>query len=131
MNDPTMSRRRLVEALLQAAITEVILGEVEMMLNPPGRKPSPSLLARSKWFRALDSDEQSRVVDAMDAAAYGALHRVLVILDGATSIADPGSRGRLLLLWEDSRGTVDLTEPGATPDLHDLLAEVSTLRRLG
>lgn len=113
------TRRELVDTLAQIAIDEVVEGEVGIMRDPPGRRPPLDLVARSEWFTALGEDEQSLVVDVMRQAAYGALHRVLVALDGATSLG----AGRLRLTWETDESVVELTHAANEVALHDLLAE--------
>jgi hypothetical protein len=121
MSNP-MTRHRFVDALAQVALEEVVRGEISTLRQPPGRRPSPALIARSEWFLGLDEECQSLVIDTMRAAAFGTLHRVLVVLDGGASLDDAGSNGHLQLLWRDSDDVSDLTDPTGTPELHDLLA---------
>jgi len=115
-----MTRRKLVDTFVHIAIDEVIDGEAEVLRDPPGRRPPMDLVARSEWFVALEADEQSLVIDTMREVAYGALHRVLVALDGAT----PVGPGRLRLMWETAESVVDLTDASNEVALHDLLAEI-------
>ena len=123
MNEP-MTRRHFVDALAEIAIDEVVAGEVEVLRHPPGRRPPIDLLARSEWFVDLHPDTQSMVVDIVRSAAYGAVHRVLVALDGATPISNRGEDGRLQLLWRTADDVTDLTDPAGEVDLHDLLSEL-------
>lgn len=114
----------LVEALYDVMVGEVVRDEVGVTRNPPGRRPSVGLVARSEWFNGLDEADQSQVIDMMRATAYGALHTLLALLDGAAALAEAGSAGRLQLMWRGEEGLVDLTTPDGEPDLHDILAEI-------
>ncbi len=123
MNEP-MTRRRFVAAIAEIAIDEVVAGEVDVLRHPPGRRPPVEVRARSEWFIDLDPETQSMVLDIVRSAAYGAVHRVLAALDGATPISDRGDEGRLQLLWRTADDVTDLTDPAGEVDLHDLLSEI-------
>lgn len=123
MNGETR-RRRFVGALAAVAVDQVVAGEIAVLRRPPGRRPSLDLSTRSDWFLSLESDEQSLVADIVRSASYGALHRVLTALDGATSLSESGDEGRLQLLWRTDDDVIDLTDSIDGPDLHDLLAEL-------
>lgn len=123
MTEP-MNRRKLVDALYDLVVDGVVSDEVAITRNPPGRRPSVELVARSEWFNGLGEADQSQVVDMLRATAYGALHTVLVLLDGAAALDEAGSAGRLQLLWRGVEGLVDLTESAGELDLHDILAEI-------
>lgn len=86
--------------------------------------PPVDLRTRSAWFVELDPDTQSMVVDVVRSAAYAAVHRVLVALDGATAVSDRGKGGQLQLLWRTIDDVVDLTDSEGQADLHDLLSEI-------
>jgi hypothetical protein len=118
-----MNRRKLVDALYDLVVDGVVSDEVSIARQPPGRRPSVELVARAEWFNGLDDADQSQVVDMLRSTAYGALHTVLVLLDGAAALDDAGSAGRLQLLWRGVEDLVDFTESAGEPDLHDLLAE--------
>lgn len=116
-------RRQFVEALTEIAFAQVVASELETLANPPGRRPSRSLVDRANWYQSLDDHSRSMVANVMKATAYATLHRVLVVLDGGAPIDDPPHHGTLRLLWSDRSESLDLANTGDGPDLHDLLAE--------
>jgi hypothetical protein len=118
-----MTKREFVDALVEVALDGVVTGEVGAMLDPPGRRPSLDLEARSDWFRGLGDDDRSMVVEVIRAAGYGVLHGVLCVLDGVAAIEDGPTKGTLTLIHERDGIVTDLTSSTAEPDLHDLLAE--------
>lgn len=116
-----MSKRQFVDALAERMLD--MSGETRVLDNPPGRSPSPELVALSGWFRDLDSDGRAMAVELMRRTAYGTLHGALCVLDGVAAIEDGPNKGQLRLLHESHDGViVDLTSE-AEPMLHDLLAE--------
>ena len=117
-----MTKRAFVGTLAQVALDNAISGEVRVLRDPPGRRPSLDLSARSEWFLGLGDDDRTMVVEAMRAAGYGVLHSVLCVLDGVAAIDAGPNKGTLTLLYERDGVTTDLTSH-AEEDLHDMLAE--------
>lgn len=117
-----MTKKQFVDALVEVALEHVVSGEVSILLDPPGRVPASDLVARSEWFRELSEDDQSMVVDSMQSAAYGVLHRVLCVLDGVAALESGPNKGTLILSYLRDGVSIDLTSRGEA-DLHDLLAE--------
>jgi len=116
-----MSKRQFVDALADRMLD--VSGETRALDNPPGRSPSPDLVALSEWFRDLDRDDRAMAVELMRWMAYGTLHGALCVLDGVAAIEGGPAKGQLRLLHESHDGViVDLTYQ-AEPMLHDLLAE--------
>ncbi len=54
--------------------------------NPPGRRPTPSLVEMSHWFLSLQPKDREFVVRAMRAAADSTLFGVLCVIDGVRAI---------------------------------------------
>lgn len=52
--------------------------------GPPGRKPSPDAVARHMWFRALSTEDQSRVLEVIRECVDSAIFGVLGVLDGVS-----------------------------------------------
>jgi len=104
------------------ALDQVVIGEVSVMRQPPGRRPSLDLVARSEWFLGLPDHDQSMVVDVMRETAYAALHATLCVFDGAATIVDGPDKGQLALTHVRGGVASDLLSH-EEPDLHDLLAE--------
>lgn len=117
-----MDKRSFVEALAEVALNQVVAGEVSVMKDPPGRRPSLDLVARSEWFLGLSDDDRSMVVDVMRETAYAVLHATLCVFDGAATIVSGPDKGRLTLKHDRGGVTSDLLSD-EEPDLHDLLAE--------
>lgn len=59
---------------------------VQLLTDPPGRKPEPELVCLSGWFKGLPEIERSRVITAMRMAADSTLIGVLCVLDGVRPV---------------------------------------------
>lgn len=117
-----MTKRAFVATLAQVALDNAITGEVRVLRDPPGRRPSLDLSARSEWFLGLGDDDRTMVVEVMRAAGYAVLHSVLCVLDGVAAIESGPNKGTLTLIHERDGVMTELTSH-AEEDLHDMLGE--------
>ena len=116
-----MLPEEFVEHLRQHVLDSFASDLLAVVRDPPGRKPSATLVNLSRWFNALDSDAAARVSELVDLAARGAVHDVLCVLDGAQVIEHHiGPKGHFELKWvKDGNESVLLGPDGGT--LHEFL----------
>jgi len=118
-----MKADEFVAALKQVAYRNSLAGTLEMMRNPPGRRPDPELVKLGAWFAGLDSQNQEQAVKAMDMAAAQSLYNVLLVLDGLLAIAPSHQRQELHLEVLDGAARRRLNDP-ASQQLSALFKEV-------
>jgi hypothetical protein len=114
-----MDSEEFVSAIRKAIIDGAASDIIEMLENPPGRKPSANLIANSVWYKSL-SQEQKRgfgpvIQDAVESSVFG----FLCVLDGVRAIENGPGKGRLELRYiKDDQTTIINPEILV---LHDLL----------
>lgn len=86
--------------------------------SPPGRKPEPSLVQMSDWFKSLSSADRDMVARAMREAADATLFGVLCVLDGVRPIENGPEKSSFKLIAQKANEETVIC-PTAV-DLHDL-----------
>jgi hypothetical protein len=100
----------------QAAVT----GTISHLRDPPGMRPLPEVLALSKWYNGLDTNDQAMVERMMDRVARAAVFGFLAVLDGVRQVEGIGPKGHFELRFiKDGRS--DLLNDPEVEMLHDLL----------
>jgi hypothetical protein len=118
-----MDSNQFVAALKIAVEKSSVKGVKELLLNPPGRKPDPEVLRRSKWFNNLSEEDKNLVIEIADQAVKHCLFGFLCVLDGVRSIEDEAEKGVLKLYFEKGSNRVVLNDPDQEY-LHDIYKTV-------
>jgi hypothetical protein len=100
------------KVVMEAAVDDV----VSTLTEPPGRRPSPELLALSKWFLGLGAEDRAMVRRALDEASHAAVFGLFAILDGVRRVDSEQPSGELQLWYEGHQDRTKLSG-----DLHHLL----------
>jgi hypothetical protein len=110
--------KRLQMVVYQSAID----GTLSLLEKPPGRRPSPNLVVISQWYNQLPVREKENICATIQLAVRASVFGMLTVLDGVTSIREPGEeRGFLELRYKTGAESVLLNNPGGEL-LHDLFA---------
>src|SRR5262245_42083011 len=72
------------EAVRDAAITDTI----DVLRNPPGRKPSQQMMERAEWYRSLDDEQRRILAGLIGDAVHNAIFGFLCVLDGIRGFYD-------------------------------------------
>src|SRR5258708_39677529 len=92
-----MDAKQFVDRIRTTVRDGVVSEELNVLRDPPGRRPSSGLQEQSKWFNSLsESDKEilsSIILDVADRAVFG----FLCVLDGVRAIEDGSDRGHLEL----------------------------------
>jgi hypothetical protein len=101
-----MDTRKFVDLLRIVVRDAAVSGELSVLRNPPGRRPSDDLQERSKWYHSLSDDQKtilsSIILDVADRAVFG----FLCVLDGVRAIEDDGDKGHLELRYVRDNSTL-------------------------
>jgi hypothetical protein len=113
-----MDSRQFISALRLVVRDDAVSEELNLLKNPPGRRPPENLKENSAWYNTLD-DEQKRILsvvlhDVVDRTVFG----VLCVLDGVRAIENGVDKGRLELRYVKN-GSVLLNPPEGEM-LHEL-----------
>jgi hypothetical protein len=112
--------RRIQIAVYESSID----GTVSLLEKPPGRRPSPSLVALSQWYNNLPSSDKERVRASIQLAVRTAVFGILTVLDGVRSIREAGEeKGSLNLRYTAGTESVLLNSPDSEL-LHDIFASL-------
>ena len=68
--------------------------------NPPGRQPDKSLLALSKWYNSLQSEDKANLRRIINLSVDSAIFGFLCILDGVRTIEDNFEKGTFELYYK-------------------------------
>lgn len=77
-----MTKEKFICLLRESVMPAATTGVITTVENPPGRNPSASLLALSKWFRALSYTDKTNIARLVENAANECLFGVCAVLDG-------------------------------------------------
>jgi len=116
-----MTPEKLVEIFQRQAMEAAAEDAIKLLSRPPGRSPSPHLVALSKWYLNGSAEDRERIREVSSLSARLAVFGILAILDGVRPIGDAG-QGRLELQYLHNGGAVTLND-AASPLLHDMFQE--------
>ena len=92
---------------------------IENLIDPPGRNPSPELIAQSEFYNSLSEDKKEIINKIISEAVHEAVFGFLCVLDGVRSISKAGETNNLELSHvNDSQKTLLNSEQGEY--LHDI-----------
>ena len=111
-----MNAAQFVEAIKLYVRDSSVESELDLLVDPPGRRPPNSLKRRSEWYRKLNSEDQEFVKQVIFEAVNAGIFHFLCALDGVKVIDD--ERGKFELRYIGSEVNL-LTNP-KEDYLHDL-----------
>ena len=118
-----MTSEEFVKRIHTAVYESAIGVSLTLLEHPPGRSPSPALVALSQWFRGLSPEDKRHVRMAIRFAVGNAVFGVLTVLDGERAIRVAEEEcGSLELRYETSDRSVLLNDPEGKP-LHDIFSQ--------
>lgn len=114
-----MNNKAFVDAIKIAVRDAAVFGTLELLRNPPGRRPRQDLIDISKWFNSLSDEDKKMLSNILrlntDAAVFG----FLAVLDGERVVEDSQKKGEFELFYIGSEGRVRLNAPDQEM-LHDI-----------
>lgn len=115
-----MNTQEFVNAIQRHVIDVSVAVTVEVLLDPPGRRPDPGLVEMGRWFRGLAQQDRAMVERLLAMVARDTVFGVFVVLDGARKI-DPAAEPEDYFELRLVRGEhVDIISTSDTM-LHELL----------
>jgi hypothetical protein len=118
-----MNKEEFVKRIEKVVHESVVEGTLVLLQKPPGRRPSAALVELSQWFNQLSADDREHVRATIHLAVRDAVFEMLTVLDGVTSIREPGEEVGTLELWYGTKGESTLLNGPTGEFLHDLFAE--------
>lgn len=113
-----MEPKEFVELLKIEIRDSAVSEELEVLLEPPGRKPSDELVKNSTWYSSLDDEQKLIFRSILSNVSSRAVFGILCILDGVRPIESTPDKGRLELSYV--KGTPTLLNPPDGVMLHEL-----------
>lgn len=99
-----MTPPEFVAAIHEVVVKDGIVGDLQLLENPPGRRPNPKLVVMSDWYKGLSPADRAMVVDAMTLAAETTAFGFFAVLDGVRAIERvPGGELELWFVRPDAR----------------------------
>ena len=92
-----MTPEGFVKALKETCSDAAVKDCLSNIQSPPGRKPDPSLVKLSNWYRGLEPQDQAHVLDVMRETASATLFGVLCVIDGVRAVEDSASKSEFKL----------------------------------
>lgn len=114
-----MNKEEFIKLIKSEVSDSAVKSILDNLIDPPGRKPSPELLAQSKWYKSLPKEHKTvmhqTITEAVDEAVFG----FLCVIDGVRSISSRGETNNLELYHANNTTKVLLnSEEGEC--LHDI-----------
>jgi hypothetical protein len=115
----TMNTEQFIEAIRTVVEIASVEDSINVLLDPPGRSPSPDLLALSDWYRGLSDHDRSMLSQAMHSAVKMAIFGFFCVLDGVRAVEDDREKGKFELLFRKGQSVTRLNPPDREY-LHDI-----------
>jgi hypothetical protein len=117
-----MTTLEFVKSVKAEACDSAVDTLMEILDNPPGRRPDERLVALAAWYRQLSSADKECLHQTITRTAHVAVFGVLAILDGVRAVEGLGPKGEFELYYVKGSQRVLLNDP-KEGFLHDLLSE--------
>ena len=92
-----MDKEEFIKLIKSEVSESAIESIVENLIDPPGRKPSPELVAQSEFYKSLSSENQEVINKIVSEAVHEAVFGFLCVVDGVRSISKAGETSNLKL----------------------------------
>jgi hypothetical protein len=83
--------------IIEASVRAPAIGALDVVRDPPGRKPAADLVEASHWFNRLSEHDQKMVQWVVRHVADAAVFHFLCVLDGVAGRGDGEAGGELRL----------------------------------
>lgn len=113
-----MNSEEFVEAIKIAVRNSTVIGELNSLIKPAGRKPRPEIVEMSNWFNALPDSDKKFVERVIKYSADLSVFSFLAVLDGVAAIESGSDKGELELYYIKNGERVRLNQ--STNPLHDI-----------
>ena len=113
-----MTGEDFVKAIESAVRDAAIEGTIEILKNPPGRRPRPEVLAQSEWYRSLPQQQRELMAGVIRQAVDGAVFGFFCVLDGVRVIEDDPIKGDFELRY--IKGSAKAISGPDLPMLHEM-----------
>jgi hypothetical protein len=118
-----MNSEEFVKTINTVAVENVKKSIVELLNNPPGRKPKEKLKALSTYFNKFNDGDKKIIEEIIELSAMLSTFNFLSVIDGVISIDSSEENGTLELRYRKNTESILLNEPEGE-FLHDLLPKV-------
>jgi hypothetical protein len=106
-------------AAIKMTVHDAAVGAVlEAVEAPSGRKPPPSVVQLSSWYKALPESDKRHVQAMVLQGVHAALFGLFAVIDGARVVEDGPEKSEFVLLQRRGGVETQITDP-ANP-LHDI-----------
>ena len=92
-----MNKEEFIQLIKSEVSDSAVKSIQENLIAPPGRKPSPELLAQSKWYKSLSIEHKAIMHQIISEAVNEAVFGFLCVIDGVRSISSQGDTNGLEL----------------------------------
>jgi hypothetical protein len=113
-----MNNDQFITIIKKVVRDSAIQDTIANLEDPPGRGVPKTEKVRSDWFNSLTCDDRNKVESIIKDSVDEALFGLFSVIDGARSIEDGESKGRLILTYKNQYENI-LNDPAAI-GLHDL-----------
>ena len=118
-----MTREEFVSAVKRKACDAAVHATMQMLAQPPGRRPDQNALELASWYNALNPQHKSNVQSVVQRAAASAIFGLLAILDGERTVEGIGEKGDFELFYRKGSDRVFLNDP-TQEMLHDTFCQL-------
>ena len=115
-----MDVSEFVQVIRQQVEWPAVDGCLKNYRNPPGRRPSESLVQLSDWYKSLAGEDKSMLERAMRDSVNEAIFGFFCVLDGVRAVEN-GEEQAELELWHVKQGVRTRINDPKQNMLHDEL----------
>jgi hypothetical protein len=112
-----MNSEQFVEAVKLYVRDSAVQSQLNLLLDPPGRRPPESLKRQSEWFRGLSPEDQEMVKGVISHAVHAGIFHLFCVFDGVSVIDDEKGTFELRHMGKE----ITVLSPTSGDFLHELL----------
>lgn len=116
-----MTTQEFVQAIKAHVIDSAVRDVSANLESPPGRRPPPTAVAASLWFRSLPEESKQLALYAIREAAEYSAFGFCCVLDGVRVIERTEEKSEFRLICVSPTGTETVLNPPEGEMLHDVL----------
>ena len=97
--DYIMKNEEFIKAIKLYVRDSAISDTIDILIDPPGRKPAKELIELSNWYKSMSDTDKIMLLKVLTNAVDAGLFGVLAVLDGVRVVEKESPKGSFKLYY--------------------------------